>query len=182
MNGLLRTGLGRTSVAAVLGLGAHCLDGAFGNRRYLATRSRPRSIAGAAFAFAGPVAAIATRIRGRSVALSPPPSPLGKAMLGGYILAGVLAEELAWRKVLTYRLPRTPLVAVTVVSTAGFVLAHLRRDGRGNASVHTANTIGWTASALTSGSIRWSVLGHWTYNCVALSLRSQPPAETGGRP
>jgi membrane protease YdiL (CAAX protease family) len=133
--------------------------------------------AGAALAFAGPVVVTASQLRRRPTVLAPPPSPLGKSMLAGYLLTGVLAEELLWRKILTYPVPAVPRSILAAVSSVGFVLAHLRRDGRRSAAIHTANTVSWTASALATRSLRWSVLSHWAYNWLAVSLKPavQPP-------
>jgi membrane protease YdiL (CAAX protease family) len=175
---LLKTSIGRGSVVAILGGVTLYVDRVHLSRGSRAKpRSMRRTVAGAALAFAGPAVVTASQLRGRSTVLAPPPSPLGKSMLAGYLLTGVLAEELLWRKILTYPLRAVPSSILAAVSSVGFVLAHLPRDGRRGAAIHTANTMSWTASALTTRSLRWSVLSHWAYNWLALSLKpaAQPP-------
>jgi hypothetical protein len=128
MKQVMRSGLGRSSAAAAPAVGARFLERGLDEGGYHATRSRRSTQTGAVLAFTGPAAVTANRIRRRTVSLAPPPSAIGKAMLGSYVLASVPAEELAWRKVLTFRHARVPRTSLTLVSMAGFVLAHVPRE------------------------------------------------------
>jgi membrane protease YdiL (CAAX protease family) len=105
-------------------------------------------------------------------------------MLAGYVITGALAEELLWRQPLTYPLPRRIRLAMAAISGSGFVLAHLPRDGREAAAIHTINTSSWTAAAIAGRSIRWPMISHCVYNWLSLTVAPPKllPQEKGPAP
>lgn len=101
----------------------------------------------------------------------PPPSTIGRLMLGGYVAGAALFEELLWRAPVT--LPRTArgTAGLAAASAAGFMALHLRRDGTASVRAHLLATASWTGSTLIGHRLRWPVLSHALYNYAALTLR-----------
>jgi hypothetical protein len=165
----------RAIAAAVLG----CAYGLSNAYRYVAaSRPQPRRRAALApaAAGAGPLLLIGGSLARGGQRLRVPASGVGVAMLGGYLASGVLAEELLWRAPLTLCRTRRSAACVAVLSGAGFVGLHVRRDGFASAPVHAVNTAAWTVSVVLGRRLRWAVLSHFLYNCLAVSLRR---VETG---
>jgi hypothetical protein len=188
MNQLGRETAGRLIVATGFGLASHLFTRrrrsghcALGQPRCAATRARPagHQLAAGAIALAGPASIIVTRARGRQWAVRMPPSATGRALLGGYILAGVLAEELLWRAPLTWPLPARVRLALGVAGTASFAALHPSPAAGGSRWPHVITGASWTASTLTTGKIGWSVLGHVAYNTAAYLIE---PDETANDP
>jgi hypothetical protein len=100
-----------------------------------------------------------------------PPSATGRALLGGYIVIGVLAEELVWRAPLTWPLPTRVRLALGVAGTASFAALHPSPSAGGSHWPHVITGASWTASTLTTGGIGWSVLGHVAYNTAAYLIQ-----------
>jgi hypothetical protein len=139
-------------------------------------RTRGRAAAGALCAGAGPALLVAQRLASGGARWQPPPSAAGRTLLSGYVLAGALLEEVLWRAPLILLDGRTgdrALAGWAVLSGAGFLALHLRRDGARSLPVHLTTTTSWTASALLARQLRWPVLAHAGYNLAAISLRDR---------
>jgi hypothetical protein len=134
-------------------------------------RAAGRPVGAAGLALAGPAVLIGRALLRRDLRWQPPSSPAGRLLLVGYLGAGAVAEELAWRAPLTYLPPGRLRAVASLVSGAGFVAAHLPRDGRASIPMHGLNTAGWTAAALAGHRARWSALSHTGYNLAAVTLR-----------
>jgi hypothetical protein len=178
----------RTTAAATLGA-AYLLA-----RRHRAPRDSvpggpARAAAGALCAAGGPALLVLRRLGGENARWLPPPSVAGRLLLGGHVLAGALVEEVLWRGPLI--LLATPArtgaraasarravpvamrtVPAALLSAAGFLALHVRRDGAGSLPVHLTTTASWTASALLGRQLRWPVLCHAGYNFAAAGLRA----------
>lgn len=132
-----------------------------------------RSALAGALALAGPAAVVGPRLAGGTVSYRSPGSWSGRLILGGYLSAGVLVEELLWRGPLATGRARTVRAAL---SGAGFAAIHVRRDGRSSAPAHLVLAAAWTTSVLIGRQLRWAVLSHLGYNCLAVCLHSVQPA------
>lgn len=141
-----------------------------------------RAARGASAALAGPLLAISGRVVGDSTRWQQPPSAAGRLMLAGYLGSGALVEELLWRSPLTVLRGRTSRAIASLLSAAGFLWLHLRRDGAGSAPAHLLTTASWTASTLLALQLRWPVLSHTLYNYAAVSLRPVGAGDCVQRP
>jgi membrane protease YdiL (CAAX protease family) len=170
----------RAVAAAVLG----CAYGLSNAYRYVAASrpQPPRRAAAAAVAGAGPLLLIGGSLARGGQRLRVPASGVGLVMLGGYLASGVLAEELLWRAPLTFCRTRRSAACVAMLSSAGFVGLHVRRDGLASAPVHAVNTASWTASVVFGRRLRWPMLSHFLYNCLAVSLRRVESGPVSRRP
>ena len=178
-SGQLGRRLGERAVAAAILGCAYGLSNAY--RYVAANRPRPRRRAALApaVAGAGPLLLIGGSLARGGQRLQAPPSGVGLVMLGGYLASGVLAEELLWRAPLTFGRTCRGTACLAVLSGAGFVALHVRRDGLASTPLHAVNTASWTASVVLGRRLRWAMLSHFLYNCLAVSLRR---VETGPVP
>jgi membrane protease YdiL (CAAX protease family) len=155
---------------------------------HLAFRRPPAAgrpwFASAAIASAAPALLVARTLRRSDSRWSPPRSGSGRALLVGYVLTGVLVEELVWRAPLLHLRPGRGQFCGALVSATAFSALHLRRDGLRTAPIHVPNTVGWTLATLLAGRLRWALLAHTGYNVAALSLRAAgtDPAAGSVRP
>jgi hypothetical protein len=188
MNRLGRETAGRLIFATGFGLASHLFKRrrrsghhGFGQPYGATAGARPagQQLVSGAIALAGPASIIVTRARGRRWAVRMPPSATGRALLGGYILVDVLAEELLWRAPLTWPLPTRVRLALAVAGTASFAALHPSPAGGGSRWPHVITGASWTASTLTTVRIGWSVLGHVAYNTAAYLIQ---PDETANDP
>ncbi|MEO8888781.1 MAG: CPBP family intramembrane glutamic endopeptidase [Jatrophihabitantaceae bacterium] len=127
--------------------------------------------AAAIVAFAGPMLVVGGSVLRTRARWQPPPSLLGRLMLGGHVASGAVLEELLWRAPLTVPRSRGAGTVAAGVSAAGFLALHVRRDGRPSVPVHAVTTASWTVAAVLGRRVRWSILSHALYNFLVLSLR-----------
>jgi hypothetical protein len=161
----LRSEFGRAALALVLA-GVHF-------RRRIAhppKASRAAAILGPLLAVAGP-ALLVGRALGRPRARWVwPTSTSGRIAVVTHAVSAAFAEELSCRATLLRVAPGWRRRSAAALAGGAFVLAHLRRDGRGAWRPHAMNTASWTASTLIARRIRWPVLAHVAYDIAALTI------------
>jgi hypothetical protein len=138
-----------------------------------------RAAAAALCAGCGPALLVVNRLGTAGARWRPPPSTAGRLLLGGYVAAGALLEEVLWRAPLILIRARTGTrpsarhaSGAAALSAAGFLALHLRRDGARSLPAHLTTTASWTLAALVGRQLRWPLIAHAGYNFAAASLRA----------
>lgn len=140
-------------------------------------RSGPtRQVFAALMAACGPAVVLTSRLHGRRIRSQLPPSMAGRLILAVHVGAGATAEEMIFRKVVTYPLPLRVRTAIGAASVAAFTLSHLSRDDVRTCRLHALNATAWTGAAATSGSVRWGLVSHFLYNYLGFVLVESPAA------
>jgi membrane protease YdiL (CAAX protease family) len=124
----------------------------------------------------GPVAAVASgALTGLGLYLAvsrrrpyvPPPVPAALAACAILVVAAA-SEEVVWRRIVLGELLAVGPLAALAGSSLGFALVHRARQ-----AVHLGTGAAFGGLYLATGALAASIVAHWSYNVLLLTLAEQ---------